>query len=65
MQFARVEISCETVGCPNNGVASDTMLKLTEDGQLPHFVCGVCGLDLIEDPNATVEDPQEITDETA
>ena len=48
-----------------NGVASDTMLKLTEDGQLPHFVCGVCGLDLIEDPNATVEDPQEITDETA
>lgn len=57
MEFASVEISCETVGCPNYGVASDTMLKLTEDGQLPHFVCGVCGIDLIADPKAIVDDP--------
>jgi hypothetical protein len=65
MEFASVEISCETVGCPNYGVAADTMLRLTEDGQLPHFVCGVCGIDLIADPKAMVENPEEITDETA
>jgi hypothetical protein len=50
MEFASVEISCETVGCPNYGVAADTILRLTEDGQLPHFVCGVCQVDLIADP---------------
>jgi len=65
MEFAIVEISCETVKCPNYGVAADTMLRLTEDGQLPHFVCGVCGLDLIADPKAMVESPEEIADETA
>jgi hypothetical protein len=51
MEFASVEISCETVECPNNGVPANTMLKLTEDGQLPRLVCGVCGIDLIQDPN--------------
>ena len=51
MEFASVEISCETVGCPNNGVSCNTMLKLTEDGQLPHLVCGVCQQDLIPNPN--------------
>ena len=57
MVFASVEISCETVGCPNNGVSCNTMLKLTEDGQLPRLVCGVCGVDLIEDPKGMVDEP--------
>jgi hypothetical protein len=57
MEFASVEISCETEGCPNNGVSCNTMLRLTEDGQLPRLVCGVCGIDLIEDPKAMVDDP--------
>lgn len=65
MEFASVEISCETVKCPNYGVAADTMLRLTEDGQLPRFVCGVCGIDLIADPKAILESPEEIKDETA
>lgn len=65
MEFASVEVSCETLGCPNNGVASDTMLKLTEDGQLPRLVCGVCGVDLIEDPREIISYPEEIKDETA
>jgi hypothetical protein len=52
MEFASVEISCETEGCPNNGVSCNTMLRLTEDGQLPQLVCGVCRVDLIEDPKA-------------
>lgn len=49
MQFVSVEVSCETVGCPNKGIPANTMLKLTESGELPHYVCGVCGADLIED----------------
>jgi len=53
MEFASVEISCETVGCPNNGVASDTMLKLTEDGKLPRLVCGMCEVDLIPSPDSS------------
>jgi len=57
MEFASVEISCETEGCPNNGVSCNTMLRLTEDGQLPQLVCGVCGIDLIEDPKAMVDEP--------
>jgi hypothetical protein len=65
MEFASVEVSCETVGCPNNGVASDTILRLTPEGQLPRLVCGVCGVDLIEDPNEIIEYPEEIKDETA
>ena len=65
MEFASVEISCETVGCPNNGVVSNTILKLTDDGQLPHFVCGVCQIDLIADPKEIIAEPEEITDETA
>jgi hypothetical protein len=65
MEFASVEVSCETVGCPNNGVASDTMLRLTPEGKLPRLVCGVCGVDLIEDPNEIIEYPEEIKDATA
>ena len=65
MEFASVEISCETVGCPNNGVAANTILQLTEDGQLPRFVCGVCQIDLIEDPREIIIYPEEIKDETA
>ena len=55
MEFASVEISCETVGCPNNGVSCNTMLKLIEDGQLPRLVCGVCGIDLISNPDESDE----------
>lgn len=55
MEFASVEISCETVGCPNFGIPANTILRLTEDGQLPHYVCGVCLLDLIPNPNDTAE----------
>lgn len=47
MQFASVEVSCETDGCPNNGVPADAILRLTDSGELPHYVCGVCGVDLI------------------
>ena len=65
MEFASVEISCETVECPNYGVAANTILKLTEDGQLPRLVCGVCGVDLIEDPREIISYPEEIKDETA
>lgn len=65
MEFASVEISCETVGCPNYGVAANTILQLTEDGQLPHFVCGVCQIDLIADPREIVELPEEIKDDLA
>ena len=65
MEFASVEISCETVGCPNNGVSCRTLLRLTENGQLPRLVCGVCGVDLIQDPNEIIEYPEEIKDEPA
>ncbi len=58
MEFASVEIACETEGCPNQGIPANTILRLTDDGQLPHYVCGVCQLDLI--PN-----PKEDTDATA
>jgi hypothetical protein len=52
MQFASVEVSCETEGCPNLGIPANTILKLTDDGQLPWFVCGVCQQDLIPNPDA-------------
>jgi len=55
MEFERVEVSCETVGCPNFGIPADTTLRLTEDGQLPHFVCGVCQQDLIPNPDENPE----------
>jgi len=55
MEFASVEVSCETEGCPNNGVPANTMLKLTENGQLPQLVCGVCGVDMIPNPDASNE----------
>lgn len=55
MEFESVEISCETVGCPNNGVPANTMLKLTDSGDLPWYVCGVCQVDLIPNPDASNE----------
>jgi hypothetical protein len=61
MEFASVEVSCETEGCPNNGISANTMLKLTEGGDLPHYVCGVCHVDLIPDPDAGNE-AREIND---
>lgn len=51
MEFASVEVSCETVGCPNNGVESNTMHRLNENGELTQLVCGMCHVDLIPDPN--------------
>ena len=52
MEFASVEVSCETAGCPNNGISANAMLKLTESGDLPHYVCGVCQVDLIPNSDA-------------
>ena len=52
MEFASVEISCKTENCPNNGVPANTMLKLTDSGDLPWYVCGVCQVDLIPNPDA-------------
>ena len=57
MEFVSVEISCETEGCPSNGVAANTLLKLTDDGKLPRFVCGVCQVDLIPDPMENTDEP--------
>lgn len=57
MEFASVEISCETVGCPNFGIPANTILRLTDDGQLPHYVCGVCQLDLIPNPKEDTDEP--------
>lgn len=57
MEFASVEISCETVGCPNFGISANTLLRLTDDGQLPHYVCGVCQLDLIPNPEEDNNEP--------
>jgi hypothetical protein len=51
MEFASVEVSCETEECPSLGIPANTMLKLTEDGQLTGLVCGVCQQDLIPNPN--------------
>ena len=56
MEFVSIEVSCETIGCPNNGISANTILKLTESGDLPHYVCGVCQADLIPDPNPQVND---------
>jgi hypothetical protein len=56
MEFVSIEVSCETVGCPNNGISANAILKLTESGDLPHYVCGVCQVDLIPDPNPQVND---------
>jgi hypothetical protein len=52
MEFVSIEVSCETAGCPNNGISANALLKLTESGQLPHYVCGVCQQDLIPNPDA-------------
>ncbi len=54
MEFVSVEISCETENCPNKGIPANAILKLTESGELPWYVCGVCQVDLI--PNPRVED---------
>jgi hypothetical protein len=53
MEFVSVEVSCETESCPNNGISANTILKLTDSGELPWYVCGVCQVDLI--PNPRVE----------
>jgi hypothetical protein len=52
MEFVSIEVSCETVGCPNNGISANAILKLTENGELPWYVCGVCQQDLIPNPDA-------------
>jgi hypothetical protein len=52
MEFASVEVSCETEGCPNNGISANAILKLTDSGDLPWYVCGVCQVDLIPNPDA-------------
>ena len=62
MQFVSVEISCETDGCPNNGLSANTLLMLTESGQLPHYVCGVCQVDLIPAPEEIAEETEEVKD---
>jgi hypothetical protein len=58
MEFVSVEVSCETVGCPNSGISANTMLKLTDGGDLPQYVCGVCHVDLIPNPNEGDEEPE-------
>jgi hypothetical protein len=55
MEFVSVEVSCETEGCPNNGIESNTMHRLTESGELSQLVCGMCGIDLIPNPDASDE----------
>jgi len=58
MEFVSIEVSCETVGCPNNGISANAILKLTESGDLPHYVCGPCQVDLIPNPNEGDEEPE-------
>ena len=65
MEFVSVEVSCETVGCPNNGLPANTLLRLSESGQLPHYVCGVCQTDLIPAPEEIVEETEEVKDLSA
>jgi len=55
MEFVSVEVSCETENCPNKGIPANTILKLTENGELPWYVCGVCQADLIPNPRAENE----------
>ena len=62
MEFVSVEVSCETEGCPNNGISANAMLRLTEAGDLPHYVCGVCQVDLIPAPEEIAEETEVVKD---
>ncbi len=59
MEFVSVEVSCETEGCPNKGIPANTVLRLTDNGDLPWYVCGVCQTDLIPKPDPVAENPDE------
>lgn len=51
--FASVTFQCETAECPNSQIGDQSIiLKLTENGELPWLVCGVCQVDIIPNPNA-------------
>jgi hypothetical protein len=52
MQFASVTVTCETDNCPNADLGEVSYwVKLNENGELCHLVCGVCQQDLIPNPN--------------
>ena len=56
-ELVSIEFQCDTEGCPNAALgAMHTILKLTEEGDLPWFVCGVCRADIIPNPNAESAD---------
>jgi hypothetical protein len=62
MEFVSVEVSCETESCPNNGISANTILKLTDGGELPWYVCGVCQVDLIPAPEEIAEETEVVKD---
>lgn len=52
-ELVSIEFQCNTEGCPNAAIGEmHTTLRLTESGELPWFVCGVCQVDIIPNPNA-------------
>jgi hypothetical protein len=56
-EFVTINFQCDTDGCPNSALGEmHTTLKLTEDGDLPWFICGVCQVDIIPNPNSESAD---------
>jgi len=52
--FATINFQCETDGCPNAALGQmHAMVKLTETGNLPWLVCGVCEIDIIPNPESS------------
>lgn len=55
LELVSIEFQCDTEGCPNAAIGEmHTTLRLTENGDLPWFICGVCQVDII--PNPQVND---------
>lgn len=51
MEFVSITLVCQTTDCPEIGNEKNTMMKLTDSGELPWVVCGVCQQDIIPNPN--------------
>lgn len=57
MEFASIILVCQEPQCPEAGIEKPSLMKLTESGELPWVVCGICQRDIIPSPNEKQSEP--------
>lgn len=54
-EFATIILVCLNPECPETGTEKTSIMRLTDSGQYPWVVCGVCQQDIIPNPNPPIE----------